>query len=282
MDYGTMIASHAERQADMTISCIEVPVEEAANRYGVVAINEAFRVIGFEEKPAHPKPLPNRPGWCLASMGNYVFNRDFLFEQVTKDADEPRSEHDFGKNVIPSIIPKYRVYAFPFTEGEPSQPGYWRDVGTLDAYYDANMELVSVTPELNIYDRDWPILTYQPQLPPAKFVFDQDDRRGYAVDSMVAGGCVISGAAIQRSLLFSSVVVHSYAEVTDSVILPEADIGRYAVIRNAILDRGCRVPAHTRIGVDPVEDRSNGFRLTEKGRVLVTPEMLGQNLHVTR
>lgn len=278
MDYGAMLASHADRQADLTISCIEVPIAEAANRYGVVNVDEHLRVTGFEEKPANPRPLPGRPGICLASMGNYVFNRDFLFEQVTKDAMEPKSEHDFGKNIIPSIISRYRVCAFPFRDRDQDRPGYWRDVGTLDAYYDANMELVSVTPELNIYDKDWPILTYQPQWPPAKFVFDRDDRRGYAVDSMVAGGCVISGAAIERSLLFSGVVVHSFSRITNSVVMPEVDIGRGARVHNAIIDRACRIPPRARIGVDPKEDRSNGFRISEQGRVLVTPHMLGQQL----
>ncbi|MCB1693353.1 MAG: glucose-1-phosphate adenylyltransferase, partial [Pseudomonadales bacterium] len=257
-------------------------VDEAANRYGVVSVDEHLRVTAFTEKPANPTPLPGRPGVCLASMGNYVFNRDFLFEQVTKDADEPRSEHDFGKNVIPSIIGKYRVFAFPFRDADRDRPGYWRDVGTLDAYYDANMELVSVTPELNIYDQDWPILTYQPQWPPAKFVFNREERRGFAVDSMISGGCVISGAAIERSLLFSGVLAHSYSRVTNSVIMPEVDIGRGARVNNAIIDRGCRIPPKARIGIDPREDQSNGFRLTEQGRVLVTPQMLGQQLHVTR
>lgn len=282
MDYGAMIANHADRRADLTISCIEVPVSEAANRYGVLSVDENMRVTGFAEKPADPTPLPGRPDYCLASMGNYVFNRDFLFEQVTKDADEPNSEHDFGKNIIPSIISRYRVYAFPFRDPDTDLPGYWRDVGTLDAYYDANMEMISVTPELNIYDRDWPILSYQPQLPPAKFVFNRNDRRGFAVDSMISNGCVISGATIEDSLLFSDVTAHSWAHVTRSVIMPQVDIGRSARINNAIIDRGCHIPPRARIGLDPAEDASNGFRLTEKGRVLVTPEMLGQNVHVTR
>lgn len=282
MDYGSMIAGHADRQADLTISCIEVPIEEAANRYGVVSVDDKMRVTGFTEKPAKPTPIPGRPGYCLASMGNYVFNRDFLFEQLTKDADEPDSEHDFGKNIIPSIINKYRVFAFSFQDEDTGEPGYWQDVGTLDAYYEANMEMVSVTPELNIYDSDWPILSYQPQLPPAKFVFNRNDRRGYAVDSMISNGCVISGASVEDSLLFSSVTAHSWSKVTNSIIMPEVNIGRGAIVHNAIIDRGCDIPARARIGVDPEEDASNGFRLTEKGRVLVTPDMLGQRIHVTR
>ena len=282
MDYGEMVAAHADRQADMTISCIEVPIAEAANRYGVVVVNDDYRVVGFEEKPAEPIPLPDKPGWCLASMGNYVFNQDFLFEQLTKDHDDPKSSHDFGKDIIPSIISRYRVYPYSFRSPSENKSGYWRDVGTLDAYYEANMELVGVTPELNIYDKDWPILTYQSQLPPAKFVFNDEKRRGYAVDSMVSGGCVISGAAIERSLLFSDVVAHSYSSVYDSVVMPEVTIGEGAVIRNAILDRGCEIPPHAEIGVDREQDMSNGYRLTEKNRVLVTPDMLGQTLHRTR
>ena len=282
MDYGPMLASHQDRKADMTISCLEVPLEEAAGRYGVLSVDEDFRIVDFMEKPAEPTPLPGNPDYCLASMGNYVFNRRFLFEQLVKDADEPGSQHDFGNNIIPSIIDRYRVYAFPFRDAETGAPAYWRDVGTLDSFYETNIDLVSVTPELNIYDAQWPILTHQEQQPPAKFVFDRDDRRGHAVDSMVSGGCVISGAKVERSLLFSGVVVHSYSQVADSVVMPRVDIGRHAIVRNAIIDRGCNIPAKIKIGVDPKQDRANGFRITEKGRVLVTPEMLHQDIHLTR
>lgn len=282
MDYGPMIAAHADQGADMTISCLEVPVAEAANRYGVMTVEPDYRITGFTEKPSDPSPLPGKPGYCLASMGNYLFNRDFLFEQLAIDADDLDSEHDFGKNIIPSVISEHKVMAFPFRDGETGKPGYWRDVGTLDAFWEANIELISVTPELNIYDKDWPILTHQSQLPPAKFVFDRDDRRGFAVDSMVSGGCVISGSAIERSLLFSDVVAHSFSRVSNSVIMPEVDIGRSAIVNNAIIDRGCRIEPGMQIGVDTARDRANGFRITDAGHVLVTPVMLGQNLHTTR
>jgi glucose-1-phosphate adenylyltransferase len=215
-------------------------------------------------------------------MGNYLFNTQFLYEQLIKDADEPVSGHDFGKDIIPSIIEKYRVHAFPFRDMDTGERAYWRDVGTLDAFWEANMELVSVTPELNLYDSDWPILTQQAQLPPAKFVFDLDDRRGQAIDSMVSGGCVISGALVKHSLVFSNVRVHSYCKITDSVILPEVEIGRNARIHKAIIDRGCTIAEGMEIGIDHAQDRARNFRVTEKGVVLVTPDMLQQPTHVHR
>ena len=282
MDYGPMIAFHAESEADMTISCLEVPIEEAAGAFGVMTVDESGRIIAFDEKPAQPNPIPGKPGLCLASMGNYVFNTQFLYEQLIKDADMPESEHDFGKNIIPSIIDKYQVYAFPFRDPDTGNRAYWRDVGTLDAFWEANMELVSVSPELNLYDQDWPILTHQAQLPPAKFVFDQDDRRGMAIDSMVSGGCVISGSQLKRSLLFSNVKVHSYAQLEDSVVLPEVEIGRKARIKKTIIDRGCTIPEGMVIGEDLAQDKERGFHVTEKGVVLVTPDMLKQDVHFMR
>jgi len=194
MDYGPFLAAHADTKADMTVSCVELPCEEAAGQFGVMTVDETGRVIAFDEKPEDPNPVPGKPGICLASMGNYIFNTEFLYEQVIKDADSPNSSHDFGKNIIPSIIKDYRVYAYPFRNPETQQQAYWRDVGTLDAFWEANMELVSVTPQLNLYDQYWPIYTYQVQSPPAKFVFDEPERRGAAIQSMVSGGCVISGA----------------------------------------------------------------------------------------
>jgi len=282
MDYGDLIASHVKTQADMTIACLEVPIEEAAGAFGVMTVDETGRIIEFNEKPAEPAPIPGQPGMCLASMGNYLFNTEFLYEQLIKDADDPKSEHDFGKNMIPSIIDKYRVYAFPFRDMDTGERAYWRDVGTLDAFWEANMELVSVSPELNLYDQSWPILTHQAQMPPAKFVFDRDDRRGVAIDSMVSGGCVISGALVKNSLLFSNVRVHSYSEITDSVILPEVDIGRNVRIRKAIIDRGCSIAEDTVIGEDHDHDRERGFRVTANGVVLVTPDMLHQTTHEQR
>jgi len=282
MDYGELLAEHVERKADMTVSCLEVPIEEAAGAYGVLTADESGRIIEFNEKPEKPTPIPGQPGYCLASMGNYLFNTDFLYEQLIKDADDPDSAHDFGKNVIPSIIEKYQVYAHPFRDPETNQRAYWRDVGTIDAFWEANMELVRVTPELNLYDADWPILTYQAQLPPAKFVFDLKGRRGLAVDSMVSGGCVISGARLKRSLLFSNVKVNSYAKVTDSVILPDVVIGRKARIKKAIIDRGCTIKPGMEIGKNHDEDRERGFRVTDQGVVLVTPDMLKQPVHTAR
>ncbi|MGI9286118.1 MAG: glucose-1-phosphate adenylyltransferase [Pseudomonadales bacterium] len=282
MDYGAMLAAHVANNADMTVSCLEVPIAEAANAFGVMTVDESNRVLRFDEKPDQPTPLPGNPDLTLASMGNYIFKTDFLFEQLIKDADNPKSQRDFGNDIIPSIIDKYRVFAYPFRDSETQERAYWRDVGTLDAFFEANMELISVSPELNLYDQDWPILTKQAQLPPAKFVFNDGDRCGTATDSMVSGGCVISGARLHRSLLFSDVTVNSYAEINDAVVLPEVDIGRHCKIRKAIIDRGCQIPVGTEIGIDPAQDKARGFRTTEKGVVLVTPEMLGQKLHYTR
>jgi glucose-1-phosphate adenylyltransferase len=282
MDYGGFLAFHAENNADMTVSCIEVPVEEAAGQFGVMTVDESGRVIGFSEKPEKPDSVPGKPGICLASMGNYVFNTEFLYEQVIKDADTPGSDHDFGKNIIPSIIDKYCVYAYPFRDPETQKQAYWRDVGTLDAYWEANMELISVLPQLDLYDRDWPILTHQQQTPPAKFVFDNPDRVGMATESMVAGGCIISGARIQRSLIFTNCKIHSHCHIEDSLVLPECEVHDNCIIRGAIIDRGSVIPEGTQIGVDHDADRARGFRVTKGGHTLVTPDMLDQKLHVTR
>lgn len=282
MDYGPLLAAHNEVEADMTVCCIEVPVDEAAGAFGVMAVDEKGIVTGFQEKPEKPAEIPGKPGWCLASMGNYVFNTDFLFEQVIKDADTPNSAHDFGRNIIPAIIDNYRVYAYPFRDPDSGEQAYWRDVGTLDAYWEANMELISVQPQLNLYDQSWPIMTRMVQAPPAKFVFDHDDRRGEAINSMISGGTVISGASIRQSLIFNNCYVHSYSLVEESVVLPEVDIGERCHIRRAIIDRGARIPEGTTIGLDHDADRERGFRVTESGLTLVTPDMLGQKLHFTR
>lgn len=276
MDYRTMLLNHVENGADMTVSCLEVPVEEAAGAFGVMEVDDSNRIIGFEEKPANPTPTPGNPSLTLASMGNYIFNTEFLFDVLYKDGKDQTSEHDFGKNIIPSIIDTHNVYAFPFRDPETGGQAYWRDVGTLDAFWEANMELIAPAPELNLYDPDWPMWTYQMQLPPAKFVFDDDDRRGMAVDSTISGGCIISGSRLRKSLLFSNVRVNSYSSIDESVILPEVTIGRHCKIRRAIIDRGCDVPPGTIIGFDPEQDKANGFRITDKGVVLVTRGMLGQ------
>ena len=282
MDYGSFLAEHAERDSDMTVSCFEMPIEEAAGQMGVMTVDENWRVIAFDEKPEKPNPVPGKPGICLASMGNYIFNTEFLYEQVIKDADTPGTQHDFGRNIIPSIIEDYRVYAYPFRDPKTKEQAYWRDVGTLDAFWEANMELVSVTPQLNLYDRRWPIYTHQWQSPPAKFVHDEQDRRGSAVQSMVSGGCVVSGAEIRSSLLFSNVMVDSYSSVTDSVVLPGTRIANNCHLNRCIVDAGSDIPDGMVIGKDPDEDRERGFRVTKKGITLVTPDMLGQQLHYTR
>ena len=280
MDYGPMIAQHVENQADMTVGCIEVDLQRA-REFGVMTVDGDGRVVEFHEKPAEPKPVPGRNDVALASMGIYVFNTAFLFEQLIKDADNPDSTRDFGHDIIPAIIQRYRVHAYPFRDMQTGRQAYWRDVGTVNAYWQANQELIGVTPELNLYDEDWPIWTYQEQLPPAKFVFDDDDRRGMAVDSMVSGGCVISGATVRHSLLFSNVKVNSWAQVKDSVVLPDVEIGRHSKVSRAVIDKGCRLPPNTVIGED-LEQDAERFHVTAEGVVLVTPEMLGQELHHVR
>jgi glucose-1-phosphate adenylyltransferase len=282
MDYGPFLAFHVDKSADISICCIEMPLEEAAGDFGVITVDETGRIIGFDEKPAKPNPIPGKPGLCLASMGNYVFNTEFLYEQCIKDSDTPGTQHDFGRNIIPSLIDDYRAYAYPLRDPETGEQAYWRDVGTLDAFWEANMELVSVTPQLNLYDKVWPIWTHQEQVPPAKFVWDAPGRRGEAVQSMVSGGCVISGSNIYNSLLFTNCYVHSYSSVSDSVILPEVDIGEHCEIHRAIIDRGAVIPEGTQIGIDHDADRERGFRVTDSGLTLVTPDMLGQQLHFTR
>ncbi len=280
MDYGPMIARHAETGADMTVGCIETGLETAQS-FGVMSVDEDGRVLEFEEKPSNPKPIPGRDNVALASMGIYVFNKAFLFEQLIRDADTPGSSHDFGKDIIPTVIDKYRIMAYPFRDPKSGGQGYWRDVGTIDAFWETNLELTGVTPELNLYDRTWPIWTYQEQLPPAKFIFDDEDRRGMAVDSMVSGGCIISGSLVRHSLLFSNVRVNSFCTVEDSVILPDVDIGRNCRIKKAVIDKRCKIPDGMVIGEDPVADAER-FTVSPNGVVLVTQEMLGQGMNYVR
>jgi len=282
MDYGLMLAEHVSQEADVTVACIEVPVSEAAGAFGVAKIDTDGRIRGFEEKPDKPAPIPGQTDRCLASMGIYVFNTRFLYERLISDADDPQSSHDFGGDIIPYCVPRYRVHAHRFRSAS-GDGAYWRDVGTLDSYWKANMELVDVVPELNLYDRHWPILTDQAQLPPAKFVFDDDDgRRGQAIDAMVSGGCVISGASVRRSLLFSNVRLEARTRLTDTVVLPDVTVAEGCDIHRAVLDRGCDIAKATVIGRDPEADRARGFRVTPGGVVLVTPDMLGQPLHIVR
>lgn len=274
MDYGAMIARHVETEADMTVGCIGVPLDRARS-FGVMSIDEHDRVIRFDEKPDAPQPMPGDPSRALASMGIYVFNTEFLYDQLIADADAAQSSHDFGHDIIPRAIEQCRVNAYAFRDPVTGGDAYWRDVGTVDAFWEANLELIGVTPELNLYDQEWPIWTYQEQAPPAKFVFDDDWRRGMAMDSMVSGGCVISGCTVRHSLLFSNVRIDSFSTVTDSVILPEVDIGQHCQIHRAVIDKGCRIPDGTAIGVNPEED-ARRYHRTPGGVVLVTPEMLNQ------
>lgn len=280
MDYGPMIAHHVEKQADLTVGCIEVPVGQA-RAFGVMSVEDDGQVVEFTEKPESPEPIPGSPDKCLASMGIYIFNTEFLYEQLIRDADDNYSTHDFGHDIIPRIIRKYRIYSYPFRKSPGSDSAFWRDVGTVDAFWEANLELIGVLPELNLYDEKWPIWTYQEQLPPAKFVFDDNDRRGMAVDSMVSGGCLISGATVRHSLLFSNVRVNSYAVLEDAVVLPNVSIGRNCRIRKAVIDKGCDIPEGTVIGEDPAADEAR-FYVSPGGVILVTPEMLGQELHHVR
>jgi glucose-1-phosphate adenylyltransferase len=273
MDYGPMIAYHVEKGADITVGVVEVPAAESRS-YGVLTATEWNRVTRFAEKPAVPDTLPARPQSILASMGIYVFNMQLLQSLLAADAASESSAHDFGKNVLPDAIAAERqVFAYPFQDVKTRAQSYWRDVGTIDAYYDANLELVHVRPELNIYDHDWPIWTYQVQQPPAKFVLDEDGRRGTAINSMISGGCIVSGAVVRESLMFSNVRIEERSSVYRAVLLPNAEVGRGCVINGAVIDEGCEIPDGMQIGVDRAADAVR-FHVTEKGVVLVTPDML--------
>lgn len=280
MDYGQMLAQHAENQADLTVGCIEMPLA-TASAFGIMGVDSDHRIRSFTEKPTQPQSLPSKPDTALASMGIYLFNADFLVEQLQKDADMPGSMHDFGHDVIPCVIDRYRVFAYPFRDSRSQRQAYWRDVGTIDAYWEANMELIGITPELNIYETQWPIWTHQIQSPPAKFVFDDDDRRGVAVDSMVAEGCIISGARVRHSLLFSNVRIASGSTVEDSVVLPEVIIGEHCDIRGAVIDKECYISPNTVIGRD-LEQDAERYYVSPNGVVVVTPPMLGQSIRHIR
>jgi glucose-1-phosphate adenylyltransferase len=273
MDYGPMIAYHVEKGADVTVGVVEVPADQSRH-FGVLTTTEWNRVTRFAEKPAVPDTLPGRPDSLLASMGIYVFNAPLLENLLAADSANDASSHDFGKDILPEAISSGRqVFAYPFQDVKTRAQSYWRDVGTLDAYYDANLELVHVRPELNIYDEDWPIWTYQVQQPPAKFILDEDGRRGMAINSMVSGGCIISGAVVRESLLFSDVRVEERTTIQRSVVLPHAEVGRGCQISGAIIDQDCEIPDGMTIGVDGQADGKR-FHITEKGVVLVTPDML--------
>jgi glucose-1-phosphate adenylyltransferase len=276
MDYEKMLQQHVEKSADVTVGCIEVPRAQASG-FGVMHTDATGRITDFIEKPADPPPMPGNPALSLASMGIYVFGTKFLIEQLRRDAHEPGSTRDFGKDIIPHVVRHGRAFAHPFSRscvrsGMESE-AYWRDVGTVDAYWEANIDLTAVVPALDLYDRDWPIWTYGEITPPAKFVHDVEGRRGSAVSSLVSGRCIISGASLNRTLLFTGVHVHSFATVENSVILPEVDIARGARLRNVVVDHGVRIPPGLVVGEDPDEDKVR-FRRTEAGICLITQSMI--------
>jgi glucose-1-phosphate adenylyltransferase len=273
MDYGPMIAYHTNQEADITVGVIEVPLADA-RAFGVMTVDKDHRIIRFLEKPAKPEPMPGSTDTALASMGIYVFDTDFLCDKLIADAADPESSHDFGRNVVPSSIElQQRVYAYPFHDVETKAQSYWRDVGTVDGFFKANLELAQVRPELNLYDDQWPIWTYQEQLPPAKFILDQPGRRGAAVNSLVSGGCIVSGAEVRESVLFSNVRVREASMLLRAVILPRASIGANCRITQAVIDEDCVIPDGTVIGENADED-ARRFSRTEEGVVLVCPHML--------
>ncbi|HOK08196.1 MAG TPA: glucose-1-phosphate adenylyltransferase [Candidatus Hydrogenedens sp.] len=268
MDYQKMVQYHLAKEAELTISALEVPKEEA-HRFGVMEIDKDSRIIGFEEKPENPKTIPNKPDKCLASMGIYVFNRDLLTKSVTEDAERTSSQHDFGKNIIPRLIETNRVFAYPFEDKNKKDIPYWRDVGTIDSYWEANMDLVEVTPLFNLYDREWPIRTVMTSRPPAKFVFaDFGHRLGVALDSIVSPGCIISGGMVRRSVLSIDVRINSYAYVEESVLFDGCNVGRHSRIRRAIIEKNVQIPDNSVIGYDLEEDAKK-YRVTSNGIVVV-------------
>jgi len=271
MNYRTMVEFHKENNADLTIGALRVG-GDAAKEFGVMQVDNEDRVVGFEEKPRQPKTIPGDGKHCLASMGIYVFRAPFLFDQLCQDATRHGSSHDFGQSIIPSIIDTNRVFAFPFRDENRKSDAYWRDVGTLDAYYEANMELVSVDPLLNLYDDVWPIRTYQPNMPPPKFVFagkGGDDRCGRALDSILCQGTIVSGGLVEHSVVGPDVRINSYSHVEDSILFSGVDIGRHAKVRRAIIDKGVRVPAGVKIGYDLEVDRKRGFSVSDNGVVVI-------------
>jgi glucose-1-phosphate adenylyltransferase len=276
MDYERMLRQHVEQAADVTVSCIAVPREQAKG-FGVMAVDSEARITDFVEKPAEPPGIPDRPEWALASMGIYVFDTKFLLDQLRRDALDPHSTHDFGKDIIPHIVKHGRAAAHRFerscVRSARETAPYWRDVGTVDAYWEANIDLVDIVPPLDIYDKDWPIWTHSEVVPPAKFVHDEDGRRGEAISSLVSGGCIISGASCRRSLIFTGTHVHSYARLSEAVVLPSVDVGPGARLSRVVVDRSCRIPEGLVVGEDPVLDAQR-FHRTENGICLITQAML--------
>ncbi len=271
MDYSKMLRWHIERGAAATVATYEVPVEEAARRFGVIQVDEEERIVGFEEKPAEPKPIPGMPGVALASMGIYVFEADVLMKALEEDAANESSKHDFGKDILPSLIGRAPVLSYRFSDENKKANKYWRDIGELDAYYEANMDLVQVNPDFNLYDPEWPIRTRMPQAPPAKFVFNDEGRRGQALDSIISAGVIVSGSCVRGSILCPNVRVHSYCDIESSILMPGVRVGRHARIRNAIIDRDVFIPRGAVIGHDLEEDRKR-HTVTSKGVVVVTTD----------
>jgi glucose-1-phosphate adenylyltransferase len=275
-DYAVMLEEHCENEADVTVGCVEAPLKEAS-AFGVMHIDENDRIVDFLEKPADPPSMPGKPDTALVSMGIYIFNTEFLFDRLIEDAANPASSHDFGKDIIPALVQGGRAYAHHFSRsavrsGARAEP-YWRDVGTLDAYFEANLDLTSTTPDLDLYDREWPVWTYSEMTAPAKFVHDEDGRRGMAVSSLVSGDCIVSGAQLDRSLLFTGVRVNSYSSISNAVILPRVEIGRRAQLANVVIDRGVQIPEGLVVGEDPVVDAQR-FRRSENGVCLITQPMI--------
>ena len=271
MDYERLVGFHKQSRADLTVAALRVDVE-AAKQFGVMQINTEGRIVGFDEKPEQPRTIPGDDDHALASMGIYVFSARFLFEHLCQDATRPSSAHDFGRNIIPSIIDSHRVFAFPFRDENRKTDAYWRDVGTLDAYYEANMDLIAVDPQLNIYDDRWPLRTYHANFPPPKFVFAEegpDGRRGHALDSIVSPGSIISGGRVERSILGPNTRINSFATVEDSILFGEVEIGRHAQVRRAILDKGVKIPSGVKIGYDLEHDAARGFTVSPGGVVVI-------------
>ncbi|MBT8119139.1 MAG: glucose-1-phosphate adenylyltransferase [Gammaproteobacteria bacterium] len=277
MDYSKMLYQHVSTGSDLTVGCIEVPREEATE-FGVMSIDTDYRITKFTEKPADPDTIPGKADKSLASMGIYIFSTAYLYASLIADAEDKESAHDFGKDIVPKSISTCTAHAYPFEDAD-GNAAYWRDVGTIDSYWKANIELCDVEPELNLYSRDWPIWTYQTQHPPAKFIFDDENVRGQAIDSLVSGGCILSGARVKRSVIFFATEIERGTAIKDSVILPKVSIGKNCRINRAIIDKACRIEDGTIIGEDIEEDRKR-FHVTESGIVLVTPEMLDQHLYV--
>jgi len=276
MDYELMLQQHVEQGADVTIGCLEVPRSEASS-FGIMQIDDTDFIESFLEKPVDPPAMPGKPDKSLVSMGIYVFNSKFLFEELRRDAEDPNSGHDFGKDIIPYLVKHGRAVAHHFSRScvrsHNDERSYWRDVGTLDAYWASNIDLTDILPELDLYDRSWPIWTHAEITPPAKFVHDQDGRRGEAVTSLVSGGCIISGAEIRRSLLFTGVHAHSFAKIENAVILPYVEAARGSRLKNVVIDRGVRIPEGLVVGEDPERDAER-FRRTEQGICLITQPMI--------